>query len=424
MGKIVGFKCVRCGQVYPPDLGAQLFEGCPACAQVDAPANLSTLYDYTAVTPSGLLKSLKARPRNMWRYLELLPAQSLEEVVTLEEGCTPMVRLRELEKRFGIGRLFVKEEYRNPTGSYKDRLAACALTHAVQAGANVVTVASTGNHGASTAAYASRAGKDCVIFTLASVPMTMKVMMQVYGAHLVACEKSEDRWRLMGWGVRNENWYPTGNFVAPPIGSNPYGVDGYKTIACEICEDLQWSVPDVVIQPTAYGDGLYGMWRGFKELKEIGLTVATPHMYAAEVFGPLKQALESASKTLKPVPVAPSAAFSIATPLGTYQALAALSESQGGAVAIPEDEELLAVQADLGKQGIYAEVSSCASVAAAIRLAQAGKVGPDETVVCVLTSTGLRDPWVTQKRLPEVPIVNDQPERLREVLKKTYGYSL
>lgn len=233
---MIGFKCVRCDKSYGLDIGDQGLQGCLNCSQEGRPANLSTVYDFSGIKVSKLASTFASRPYNMWRYFELLPAASINEVVTLNEGCTPLTRLPPLEKKYGIGKLSVKEEYRNPTGSYKDRLASCVITNAVQVGAETVVASSTGNHGASTVAYASKVNKSCIVLTLHSVPSAMKVLMQVYGAFLAECRPAEDRWRLIKWGIQVENWYPTSNFINSPIGSNPYGVDGYKTIACEICE--------------------------------------------------------------------------------------------------------------------------------------------------------------------------------------------
>lgn len=415
---------MRCGKSYGLDLGYRMFEGCPDCAKEGQPANLSTVYDRAGLDAAELARNISARPRTMWRYLEFLPADNLEEAVTLHEGCTPMVRLRRLEEEIGVGRLYVKQEYRNPTGSFKDRLASTAVTHGLKTGARVITVCSTGNHGSSSVAYASSAGLDCVVFTMTSVPITMKVLMQVYGGRLVACENGPDRWKLASWGIREKGWYPTGNIVNPPIGSNPFGVDGYKTMGLEICEDLGWRVPDVVVQPTAFGDGIYGMWKGFEEARLAGLVDSTPRVYAAEVFGPISNGLKHPRKWLAEMPARPSAAFSIATSHATQQALKAVLDSKGGAVSVGGDDELLAVQEKLGKCGIYAEASSCVSVAAVVRMAGQGVIGRHDTVVAILTSTGQRDPWTTQARMPEVPVVGPDPAELVKAVREAYGFSI
>src|SRR5919106_5105006 len=229
-------------------------------------------------------------PRGLWRYRATLPVTA--EPVTLGEGATPLVHLDRLGRRLGLSKLYAKDESRNPTWSYKDRLCSVAVTHAVAAGARVVTISSTGNHGASTAAYAARAGLPCVIFTLDSVPDTMKTLMQAYGAAVVACPTSESRWALMRQGVERLGRYRTSGFIAPPVGSNPGGVEGYKTLAYEVAEDLGWTAPDVVVVPSSYGDGLAGIWKGWTELRALGLVGHAPRMIAAEPFGPLAHALD------------------------------------------------------------------------------------------------------------------------------------
>src|SRR5215469_7491295 len=255
-------ECLRCHAVYDDQ---RLFTGCPRCARESVNVNLSVKLDRAAlgpITPASFLSV----PRSLWRFRRLLPLPDAVPV-TLGEGATPLVHLERLGRRLGLPRLYAKDESQNPTWSYKDRLCAVAVTHAVETGARVITISSTGNHGASTAAYAARAGVPCVIFALASVPETMKTLMQAYGAAVVACPTSESRWELMRQGVERFNWYPTSGCVLPPIGSPPYGIEGYKTIAYEIAEGLGWAAPDAVVVPSAYSDGLYGIWKGWKELQ-------------------------------------------------------------------------------------------------------------------------------------------------------------
>src|SRR5262249_3233852 len=256
-------------------------------------------------------------------------------------------------------------ESQNRTWAYKDRLCATAVTHAVETGARVITISSTGNHGASTAAYAARAGLPCVIFTLASVPETMKTLMQAYGAAVVACPTSESRWGLMGQGVERLGWDPTGGFVTPPVGSHPWGGERYTTIAYLLAEELGWTAPDVGVVPSAYSDGLYGIWKGWMELQTLGLVKHTPRMIAAEPFGPLAAALERGLPAPEPVEApAPSVAFSIASRYGTWQGLAALRES-GGAGGRMTDEGVLEAQRALAREeGLYVQPSAAAALTA------------------------------------------------------------
>lgn len=423
MGRVVGFECVRCARSWGPEIGWLAWAGCPDCAGEGQPANLSTVYDFAGFKAGEFRRHVGSRPRTMWRYREFLPASNIQQVISLHEGCTPLVRLAKLEREYGIGRLYVKDESRNPTGSFKDRLASAAVTHALHAGARATTVSSTGNHGASSAAYSSQAGMPCFVLASDAVPLTMRVLMQVYGGKLIACREMADRCALVAWGVREKAWYPLGNWHSPPTGSNPYGVDGYKSIALEICEELGWEAPTVVVWPVAYGDGIYGTWKGFADAARLGVTASAPRMYAAEVHGSLGAAVGTSGKILGCGDAGPSSAFSIDTPRSTHQALKALIDSGGGAVTTG-DEEMLVVQALLGRHGIYAELSSCASVAGVMRLAKQGVIGSSDTVVAVLTATGQRDPWVTRSRLPEVPVVGPDPAELTAALATAYGLSI
>src|ERR671937_995859 len=324
--RVVGLSCLRCGARFDEP---RLFTGCPRCRAQGVAVNLSVEYDLAplaGVTP----ETFGGAARGLWRFASVLPAGAGRRV-SLGEGATPLVHLERLGRRLHLPRLYAKDESQNPTWSYKDRLCATAVTHAVEIGARVITISSTGNHGASTAAYAARAGLPCVIFTLTSVPDTMKTLMQAYGAAVVACPTSESRWELMRQGIERFGWYPTSGFVMPPVGSNPWGVEGYKTIAYEVAEDFGWTAPDVVVVPSAYSDGLYGIWKGWTELQTLGLVKQTPRMIAAEPFGPLAPALERdlAAPEMVAAP-APSVAFSIASRYGTWQGLAALRDSGGG----------------------------------------------------------------------------------------------
>jgi threonine synthase len=260
-----------------------------------------------------------------------------------------------------------------------------------------------------------------VIFTLASVPETMKTLMQAYGAAVVACPTSESRWQLMREGIERLGWYPTSGFVMPPIGSNPYGIEGYKTIAWEIAEDLGWIAPDVVVVPSAYSDGLYGVWKGWVELQALGLVKDVPRMIAAEPFGPLASALERGLEAPERVAGGTSVAFSIASPYGTWQGLAALKQSGGAGVRIT-DEGLFEAQRALGREeGLFVEPSSATSLTAVMQLAARKALDPEQTVVVVLTSGGLKDPGASRTWLPPVPDAPADFDGVLRVLREQYG---
>lgn len=419
--RVLGLECLRCHAVFD---ALPMFTGCPRCRHEGVPVNLTVKLDLgplEGVTPARF--GADARARGLWRFRHLLPVAG-PRLVTLGEGATPLIHLERLGRRLGLARLYAKDESQNPTWSYKDRLCAVALTHAVESGARVVTVASTGNHGAATAAYAARAGLPCVIFTLASVPDTMKTLMQAYGAAVVACPTPESRWNLMRQGVERLGWYPTAGFIVPPVGSNPYGIEGYKTIAYEVAEDLGWTAPDLLVVPSSYSDGLYGIWKGMVELAALGLVKTRPQMVAAEPFGPLAHALERGLAAPVPVEGGPSVAFSIASRYGTYQGLAALRESGGRGVRITDEGVFEAQRALARDEGIFAEPSSAAALTAVMQLVAKKAIVPDQTVVIVLSSGGLKDPAASRTWLPAVPAAPDDFGGLLVVLRESYGLSL
>ena len=431
--RVLGLQCLRCRSRFDEP---RLFAGCPSCRAQGVAVNLTVEYDLaplagvTADTfaPASVGACAGARGgravKGLWRFQHLLPVRSTKPI-SLGEGASPLIHLERLGQRLGLPRLYAKDESQNPTWSYKDRLCAVAVTHGVETGARVITISSTGNHGASTAAYAARANLPCVIFTLASVPETMKTLMQAYGAAVVTCPTSESRWELMRQGVERFNWYPTSGFVTPPVGSNPWGVEGYKTIAYEIAEDLGWAAPDAVVVPSAYSDGLYGIWKGWKELQVLGLLKHTPRMIAAEPFGPLTQALERdlAAPEMVAAP-APSVAFSIASRYGTWQGLAALRDSGGAGVRLTDEGVLEAQRALAREEGLFVEPSSAASLTAVMQLAGRKAIDPEQTIVVVLTSAGLKDPGATRAWLPPVPAVDGDFDRLLAVLREAYGLAL
>src|SRR5262249_17684225 len=304
--RVLGLECLRCHELFP---ATNHWAGCPRCRDAGVTVNLTVKLDLTGLArlPAGQLSDPDA-PRGVWRYRKLLPVAG-QRPVTLGEGATPLVHLERLGRRLGLPRLYAKDESQNPTWSYKDRLCAVAVTHAVETGARVITISSTGNHGASTAAYAARAGLACVIFTLASVPDTMKTLMQAYGAAVVACPTSESRWALMRESVERLGWYPTSGFVLPPIGSNPYGIEGYKTLAYEGGEAVGGGGPDRPGGRGAYGAGLFGIWKGRRGPGALGWIKVRPRMVGAEPFGPLAHALEQGLAAPQAVEGGQSVAF-------------------------------------------------------------------------------------------------------------------
>jgi threonine synthase len=317
--------------------------------------------------------------------------------------------------------VWVKDESRNPTWSFKDRYAAAAVSHALEIGAAVVTVASTGNLGAATAAYAARAGLPAVVFTMESIPEGARRFMQVYGAAVVPVISKDERWALMAEGVSSYGWYPAGPLGPHRVG-NPYAIEGYKTIGFEIWQQLR-RVPDWVVVPVSSGDGLYGIWKGFWELQQMGITDRTPRMLAAEVNGALKNALDRGLNRVVPVGSRATIAYTIASPCPGHQALVALRESRGRAVVV-DDAAMLDAELRVASEGVFAEPSSATTFAAL-----ASNTGPasDEVsgcVVCVMTSAGMKDTASLATCLRESRTLAGGFATLQEYLKTNYRLTL
>jgi threonine synthase len=391
MAKVLGLQCVRCGVQYPPEHYA---DDCPACRPV-ARSNLTVVYES--------LRTPRAKPsatagRGLWRYGDLLPVNQ-GDGVTLGEGSSPLHRLERAGAAIGVAQLFAKDETRNPTWSFKDRLACMAVSSAKKLGAKVIVSSSSGNAGAAAAAYAARAGLACVIFTFKGTSGPMLTQMRAYGAAVVAVENKVDRWRLMEYAVRQFGWFPTSPFFGPVVGSNPYGIEGYKTLAYEIAEQMDWNVPDWCILPVCYGDALLGMWRGFEDMMAFGWTGRMPRMVAAEVYGSLGAALTEGGDVPPDVRKNyETVAVSIGATRGTFQALDTVRRSGGTALTIGNDEMMRWQQTLASGEGLYVEPSSAAGFAAVEQLAQAGHIGAQERVVCLLTASGLKDPASTAER--------------------------
>ena len=416
MSYFKGVKCIRCGRPLGND---PFYEGCPACKAEGVGVNFTTTYDLTGAKLPGQ----NGQP-GLFRWREFYPLPDDAVPVSIGEGNTPLLKLERLGEKLGIENLYVKDESRNPTMSYKDRLCSVIITKARHDGVPAVTMASTGNHGAAAAAYAAAAGMPCVIFTIPQVPDTMKTLMQAYGAKVIVTPTSLDRWTIMGQCVRELGWMPVSGFMSPAIGSNCYGIDGYKSIAFEIYEQLGNAAPDFISVPACYSDGLYGTYKGMADLVEMGYLEKVPQFVGAEVFGSLEQTIAAGEENPKVVPSDWSISFSIANGQCTWQGLEAVRKS-GGYARSSNDKETMDMQLLLAStEGIYAEASSVTSLVALAKLAKEGKIAPGQKAVAVLTSTGLKDPATTREHLPAVPTINPTMDELRAALKDSYGVTI
>ena len=406
--------CVRCNAHYPLD---HYVRACAACAAQNIASNLTVCYD-SAPGGGRTRGEVAAQPRSQWRWDMFLPATAAD-AVTLGEGHTPLLATPGL----GLGDVWIKDESRNPTWSFKDRLASSAVTMGRIVGAKLIASSSSGNAGASAAAYAAKAGLPCIVFTFKGAAGPLLTQMRAYGAMVVVVEDKGDRWRLQSAGVKELGWYSTSPFFGPVIGSNPYGLEGYKTIAYEIAEAFDWEPPDWCVLPVCYGDALYGMWKGFEELKAIGWIDRVPRFAAAEVSGSLTAALSVGDAMPMPRPrKAATIATSIGANQGTVQALEVLGRTQGAAVTV-DDDALIRWVAKLAKaEGIWAEPSSVAPFVAIDRLRRQGTIREQERVVALVTASGLKDMMPIERAFLPAPVVSGGLDDVLRALHENYGF--
>jgi threonine synthase len=351
------------GVRYP--LWPPLTTGCPATSDGDVAYPVEVEFDYGAASP-------RVFESPGW-WAALLPPLLAPG---LGEGGTPLVEL-------GDG-LFVKDESRNPTWSHKDRLNRCTVSAALGAGAEGIVVASSGNHGASAAAYATRAGLRCVVLASAGAPPAVESFLRAYGA-VVLTVPAAARWPLARRIVDTFGLHPVSNLTATHTG-HPFGPEGYKPIAYEIVADV--GPPAAVFVPTGYGELLFGIWKGFDELRRLGVVPAVPRLFSCEpaAGGPLARAMADGADVAR-VPVAPTDAYAINCAVGGYRGVLALTGS-GGEALLVSDAELAGAQRELARCGLWQELSGAAGLAGYRRLSGRRFEGP---VVCVATSSGFKD---------------------------------
>lgn len=402
MSGATGLRCVSCDARYP--LGA-MHEGCPACATATFRSGLTPDYDYEAVRRSLDGGPLAEPGIGLWRYRRLLPILDSAHEVTLGEGATALLPMTGLASEVDVSEVWLKDESRNPTWSFKDRHAAVTISKAHELGAEMVMASSSGNHGAALAAYAARAGIGAIVLSYAGLSEAASTLIQAYGATL-AITTREGRWTVIREGIERFGWYPGTNFTDIPTNS-PYGHEGYKPIAFELYEQLAGRVPDYVVVPTAYAEGLFGIWKGFDELRRLGLVEHVPRMVACEpAGGPLAEAWKDPTHPIATVQAKATVARGIGGSVNSYLGIAALRESDG-LVAQASDEAILDAQADLAWQGVFAEPAAAASLAGLRALRSSGAIERGAMIVLISTSSGLKH---LAPAVPRYPAPVELPE--------------
>jgi len=347
-------------------------------------------YDSAALQKAITKEELAARPADMWRYREFLPVRRTENIVSLGEIHTPLIRLSQLQP--GNGPLLVKDEGRLPTGSFKARGLCMAVSMAKELGIEKVAMPTNGNAGAALAAYASRAGIETYVFCPEDTPEINVREIAAQGAKVWRVNGLiNDCGRMVGEGKETVGWFDFSTL------KEPYRIEGKKTMGLELADQLGWQVPDVILYPTGGGTGLIGMWKAFQELKEMGwLQGKLPCMVAVQASGcaPIVKAFDEGTEHAELWEDAHTIAAGIRVPIavGDFLILRAVRESGGFAVAVDDPQILAAADEVAHREGLLLCPEGAATYAAYKQEIATGRIGPDESAVLFNCATGLKYP--------------------------------
>jgi threonine synthase len=356
-------------------------------------------YDLPGVAKAMTKDALKERPQDMWRWRELLPVQRSENVLSLGETWTPLVPLPRLAKKLGGGEILVKDEGRLPTGSFKTRGLAMAVSMAHELGVKKIAMPTNGNAGAALAAYASRAGIESIVLCPDDTPEVNIAEIELQGARVWRVNGLiNDCGKIVGTGKQQGGWFDFSTL------KEPYRIEGKKTMGLELAEQLGWDVPDVILYPTGGGTGLIGMWKAFGELEAIGLLKRKPRMVAVQATGcmPIVKAFDEGKRHAELFQNARTVAAGIRVPvaIGDFLILDAVRESGGFAIAV-EDEAIEIARTEVGRsEGLLLCPEGAATYAAYVQALGDGRIGRHERVMLFNCATGLKYPMpVPQRRL-------------------------
>jgi threonine synthase len=374
-------QCIGCSKEFKP---TQIYT-CPECGDL-----LQIIYDYASLGRQ-LRESLNTPgPLSVWRYHRILPV-SIKNAVSIGEGGTGLSKSSRLIQRVDTTEVYFKNDGQNPTGSFKDRGMTVAITRAVEIGAKRVLCASTGNTSASMAAYAAKAGlRAVVLIPKGKIAMGKLLQAVVHGAKIIQVDGNFDKAleRARGMASRRRGLYLVNSL-------NPYRIEGQKTLAFEVWEQLGRRVPDVVFVPVGNAGNISAIWKGFQELRQLRLTREVPRMIGVQASGaaPLADAYAKGLEEVVqwPNPETVASAIRIGAPVSWKKALRAVRQSKG-AIIKASDEEITTAQRLLANhEGIFAEPASAASVAGLLKAKRLHLIKTYETIVCVITGHGLKD---------------------------------
>lgn len=400
-------RCIECSRVH--DMARPAY-ACTSCGNL-----LEVVMDVPSIqrTLSGV--DLKGRPLSVWRYRELLPVGDGTPVFSRGEGGTPLMRCEGLGRHLGLKDLWIKFDGMNPTGSFKDRGMTVGITKAKELGMRVVTCASTGNTSASLAAYAGLAGLKCVVLIPeGKVALGKLAQAMMHGAKVVSVKGNFDQALDMVMKASES----LGMYVLNSV--NPFRIEGQKTAAYEVCDQLGGFAPDSLYIPVGNGGNSAAYWKGFKEYEELGLVASRPRVVGVQAAGsaPVASMFSSGSSELEPVtkPETVATAIRIGNPANWKKTVRALKDS-GGTCFTVTDEEILRAQRLMAElEGVFAEPAGAAAVAGLAKDVASGRVDSSSRTVCVSTGHGLKDPDVAVGQSAKPVTIDASVDALRKIV--------
>ena len=405
---ITNYRCLLCGTEYEFNSVSYV---CPSHGAV---GSLDVRYDYRAIQQvTGPEHIARSKKRSMWRYLPLLPVKDETLIPPLEVGWTPLYHAPRLAQQL-MPNLWVKDDGRNPTASFKDRASAMAVVRAQELGYETITTASTGNAAAALAGMAASVGMRAVIFVPKSAPEAKIAQLLVYGAEVYLVDGTyDDAFELclaatdeMGWYCRN-------------TGYNPFMSEGKKTVSYEITEQLGWQAPDVVVVSVGDGCIIGGVHKGFYDLLQLGWIERMPRLIGAQAAGSdaCLRAWESGTNHLPRI-AATTRADSISAdfPRDGHKAVRAVRETGGAFVRVSDDQILAAIPELAQGCGVFAEPAAAAAWAGTKQALADGLIAADERVVVISTGSGLKDVAAAMASVGEARVIGKDVAELRQVL--------
>lgn len=409
MDHVLGLKCVLCGAEY--DVGEVLY----VCPKHGDEGILDVVYDYELIGRRLTKERLADDPTNsIWRYADLLPIADPRLIPPLQVGWTPLYRAERLEKRLGLKHLWVKDDGREPTASYKDRASAVGVVKALELGRDVVTCASTGNAASSLAGLAASVGLTTYIFVPQTAPQAKVAQLLIFGANVIMVKGTYDRaFDLCLEASREYGWYSRNTAY------NPYLSEGKKTAALEICEQLGWEAPDRMFVSVGDGCIIGGLWKGLKDLRALGFIDKMPKLMGVQAEGaaPLVRAWREGTEEIEPVvPHTLADSIAVGVPRDRIKALRAVRQTGGEYVAVSDEEILDAMRVLARGAAVFAEPAGATGFAGLVNLAREGRIDPEERIVVLATGNGLKDVASAIKATGQPHLIEPTMEDLRQLM--------